>query len=145
MHPPAGPDQLQIILFIPRWTEAVHCLGSLIRQFPALRAIALAADEDEARRARRAWPPEGSPLLLLHDSSAASHNKAVEAVIEMVKMRGPEGVAVLLLDGPELSGYREQARGAWSRAFCRLLGREILDLQVLEYASSWAESPPRPR
>lgn len=145
MHAPAGTDQLQIVLLIPRWTEAVHCLGSLVRQFPALRAIALAADEEDFRRARRAWPPEAMPLLLLHESSAAGQNRAVEAVIEMVKMRGPGGVAVLLLDGPELSGYREQARGAWSRAFSRQLGREILDLQVLEYASSWAASPPRPR
>jgi hypothetical protein len=120
-------------------------IKNLLTQIQDPQIVALAETSDEVDQFRKRWPEDGPPLLLIRCPAHSAHNMALEAVVEMSNRRPDGGVAVLLLDGPELSGYQDKNRQTWNRSLAGALEARILDVQVFEYSPSWASSPPRPR
>ncbi len=129
-----------VVGVLPRWSDAAYVLSEM----PVDHALALAADDQQAQRFRQHWSAkEDFPLLLLRCSVENSVSLAVDAVSEIAS-HGPRGpLSVLLADGPEATGFREEGRKDWNRKFAKALSEAILDVQVFEYASTWATQPPR--
>ncbi len=140
-------DEPICIALIPRWSEAVFTVQHLIIAQPwRWFVIAIAETEQEAVAFRKGWTEaEPMPLLLLRTSPCHSMLDAADAVTEIAASHPGVAVSVLLCDGPQVSGFTERKRRAWNRQFAYHASEQVLDIQVMEYSSSWMRNPPRPR
>lgn len=145
--PPESLLDPLVILLMPRWTSAVPALHAA----PAIAksadfAIALADGEEEAARFERCWTGTAEPpLLLLRVPMSHSIAWAEQAILDLAKNRGGRAIGVLLADGPELAGFVSGKRRAWNRALADAVHAALLDSQILQYSSTWLDSPPRVR
>ncbi len=131
-----------VITMIPRWSEAV----GVVSELNADHVVALAETEQDANLMRLHWASrEGRPLLLLRCSQEGSAEIATETIVEIAGRHPWSPVGVLLADGPEAPGFREDRRRQWNRAFAKAVTEAVLDVQICEYSRSWATHPPRLR
>lgn len=131
-----------VIAMIPRWSEAVPVVADL----DVDHMVGLAENEEDANQFRQLWASrDDRPLLLLRCPSEGSLSLGVETVTEIASHHPNRPVGVLLADGPDASGFREERRQRWHRAFAKAVSDAILDVQICEYSGSWAISPPRLR
>lgn len=139
-------DPILVAVF-PRFSEATSVVSDVLRGWRSeVFAIALAECEDQAKAFRSSWPHDTpTPLLLLHGKHGESLSTGVAAIAEIVSRRPSRPLAVFVADGPEVDGFKELQRATWNRDFSREVASAVLDVQVFEYTSTWATSPPRVR
>lgn len=139
-------DPILIAVF-PRVSEATSALPDLKSRWRSeVFAIALVESQDQGQAFRSSWPHETpTPLLLIHSKIGASIPTGVAVIAEIASRRPSRPLAVLVMDGPDLIGFKELQRDTWNRDFSREIARAILDVQVFEYTPTWATSPPRVR
>lgn len=131
-----------LIAILPRWSDAV----TVVSELPVDHAVALADSEAQTNRYREHWrEKDDPPLLILRCPAEVSACRAVEAVQEIAGRNPKRPVSVLVADGPEALGFRENGRNGWNRRFAKTLAKSLLDVQVFEYTPSWATHPPRIR
>ncbi|MBS1724200.1 MAG: hypothetical protein JSS66_14750 [Armatimonadetes bacterium] len=139
-------DPICVAIF-PRFSEATGVVSEMLRGWTLeVFAVALAGSEEQAKAFRSSWPDENAkPLLLLQGKDGELMATGVAAISEIVSRRPSRPLAVFVVDGPEVSGFKEQQRAAWNRDFSREIAAAVLDVQVFEYNTTWATSPPRVR
>ncbi|MCW5941966.1 MAG: hypothetical protein KIS66_07025 [Fimbriimonadaceae bacterium] len=131
-----------LIALLPRWSDATEVVWRLAFD----HAVALAENDAEARSYREQWTGmDDRPLLILRCAPATAVSLGVEVVLEIASRHPGRPIGVLLVDGPEASGYREGRRKEWNHSFGNALVQRLHDIQVFEYALSWATRPPRVR
>lgn len=140
-------DKFICIALIPRWSEAIFTVQLLMKTQPFnWFVVAIAETDREAVAFRNSWTGnEAIPLLLLRTSQARSGRDAIDVVVEIAQHHPGASVSVLLCDGPDISGFHERRRKAWNCHLADAVAAVVLDIQVLEYDSSWIQNPPRPR
>ncbi len=135
-----------LIVIFPRWSTAVEVVRRIAVEWSGPRfAVALPERDDQASLFRRSWKDDSLPLLMVRCFDGNSQTVGVEVVSSLSRQNQGRPLGILLADGPELSGYREERRHVWNRDFARQASIAIQDVQVFEYVSTWSTNPPRIR
>lgn len=118
----------------------------IVAEMDIAHVVAVAENDEDANRFRQLWTSrEDRPLLLLRCTSEESLALGVETITEIASHHPDQPIGVFLADGPDASGFREERRQRWHRAFAKAVSDALLDVQICEYSNSWANHPPRLR
>lgn len=135
-----------LVAIYPRWSEAVEIVRKASAKAPKpIFSVALAESEDQARSFRERWSGDDEPLLLFRCAKGESASLGAEVIKEIAEQHPTRPIGVLLGDGPDVSGFREERRRDWNRTFARVVSRVLSDVQVFEYVPGWEANPPRIR
>lgn len=107
--------------------------------------LCLAAQESERDAYREFSIRNGIDILTVVKSEPWSPEQAALTISADLERQARSYAAVLLFDGPGCLGFEREQRRAWNERFAREASAQVRDIQILEYASSWAFSPPRIR
>lgn len=130
-----------IILLMPRWNEAVAPCSRILSELTGKRfAVALYATKEEREGFYRVWPGD-PPLLLLPHQNWDHKSHAVEVVLELCRNHPNRPVGILIADGPEVAGFKQEFAHDLGNRICDAL----TDVQIFLYSASWTVNPPRIR
>lgn len=135
---------LAMLSFSAATTPCATVLEGLTSQ--KKHAIAVSTSESESVCYRQAWKDTFAvPLLILRDRQGARVEQALSAVAEIAGRANGRAIAILIADGPEVTGYHSDHRDSECARFAEGVHRLCVDSQVFLYSSSWLVRPPRIR
>lgn len=136
-----------VILFAAIHCEAVAPAGEVLDRVAGLKyAVGTYASIEERDRFYADWSPSiQTPLLLLRASSDDALAETAGVIREICADHPRRAVAVLVADGPEVSGFKMERRDLFYREMAEMIHRDLADIQVFLYSSTWLSQPPRIR
>ena len=128
-----------VVVYFPRFSVAVRdTLECVVRSLEGCRAIAHSSSAEESALFAQVWNGEDRCALLIIREPAGEDRNCMAAIQHALDSQSHRPGALLLIE-PDPRNYRQTDRTA------RQLTKRHLDLQVIEYAPSWKQSPPRIR
>jgi len=128
-----------VVIYFPRFSVAVRdTLECVVRPTEGCRAIAHSASAEESALYAQVWKGEDRCALLIIREPLEEDRNCV-AAIQLVLESEPHRPGAVLFIEPDPRNQRQTDRVS------RQLAKQYSDLQVIEYAPSWKQSPPRIR
>ena len=128
-----------VLIYFPRFSVAVRdTLECVVRPMEDCRAIAHSSSAEESAQYAQVWKGEDQCALLIIREPPEEDRHCLAAIQHALESSPHRPGAVLIIE-PDSRNNRQTDR------ISRQLSKLYFDLQVIEYAPSWKQSPPRIR